>query len=75
MKTESEMETLEPVRLVTKKSDREIAEDLRKRMEMALEPVLELWEEASKLQLMSGFRFERDAFGRGRIVVTLHKEF
>lgn len=62
-------------RLVTTRPDREIAADLRSRMEAALEPVLDLWEEASRLQFQTGFRFERDAFGRGRIFVQLTKEF
>ncbi len=64
-----------PVRLLTTRSDAEVAEDLRRRMYEALAPVLELWEEASRLSFQSGFRFERDGFGRGRIVVTLMKEF
>ena len=69
------MEDQEPVRLVTSKSDRDVAEDLKARMREALMPVLELWEEASKLQFQSGFRFERDGFGKGRVIVTLMKEF
>lgn len=64
-----------PVRLLTTRSDAEVAVDLKRRIEEALAPVLELWEEASRLSFQSGFKFERDAFGRGRIIVTLMKEF
>lgn len=65
----------EPVRLVTSRGDREVADEFRRRLEEVLRPVLEIWEEANRAQFQTGFRFERDSFGKGRIVVTLFKEF
>lgn len=64
-----------PVHLMPTKSDREKAQEFRQRLEVVLGPVLEIWDEASREQLIVGFQFERDVYGRARINVILTRQF
>jgi len=65
----------EAVRLLATQGDRDVAAGLRVRLEEAMRPALAVIEEANGHQFNVGFRFERDAFGRMRIVVLLTKDF
>lgn len=47
--------------------DRELAADLRERLTAALQPVLELMDEASRVGLAVGWSLTRDQFGRQRV--------
>jgi len=62
-------------RLMPTKSDRDKAQEFRQRLEVALGPVLEIWDEASQEQFIVGFQFERDMYGRAGINVILTRQF
>lgn len=54
-------------RLITTRSDRELADDLRRRLVESFGPVIEVMEEASHYGLNVGFSINRDGFGRFRL--------
>lgn len=62
-------------RLIPTRSDRDIAEDLRRRFEIVLAPVRDLAEEAGNSEFMVSLAFGRDPFGRLTLSAKLIREF
>ena len=66
----------EIAKLVPNKSDKEIAEDLRKRFFELLQPVAALVGEAEREGFEVGFQFGKDAFGNPQIMlINLLKKY
>jgi hypothetical protein len=65
----------EPAKLTTVRGDREIAEDLKRRLIAALEPVLAISNEAVAQEFNVALNYGRDQYGRLTLTPVLMRQF